>query len=92
MNDESPTTAAAYLTIGQVVKLATDSQGIGPSSSSVRQYTEDGLLQATRDSTGRLLFKHDTPSKALAIYKARKARHGNTGPSRRIAVAVGTAE
>lgn len=64
------------------VRMATDTRNSlfhGPSASTIKNYVDQGLLPALRDSTGRLLFRRSDAKRALAIYWARKRRHGAVG-------------
>jgi hypothetical protein len=79
MDDEDSST---FITITMLMRLASDGHGAGPSSAAIRNYVSSGVLRASRDSTGRLLFRRSDAPKALQIYQARKARHGLTGPQR----------
>jgi DNA-binding transcriptional MerR regulator len=79
MNVDTFDSDSAVLTIGALKSLAVDEYGNGPSAGAIRTYVNDGLLSATRDSSGRLLFRRSDARRVLQIYAARRARHGATG-------------
>jgi hypothetical protein len=79
LNNSTSNDDPAVLAITALVRLATDTDGSGPSAGAIRNYVIQGLLQVAQDSTGRLLFRRSDAKKALQIYQARKARHGATG-------------
>ena len=72
-----------FITMGTLLRLASDEHGRGPSNATVHHYVRDGLLHPAKDSTGRLLFKRSDAATVRQIYQARIARHGATGRNRR---------
>jgi hypothetical protein len=70
----SAVAAAHLLRMTAFVRLAVDEHGRGPSSRTIQNYVQDGVLPAMRDSDGRLLFRASDARTAVQIYHARKAR------------------
>jgi hypothetical protein len=79
--DKGPTDDG-LITIGTLLRLASDEHGRGPSGCTVHGYVKDKLLHPLKDSTGRLLFKRSDAATVKQIYQARIARHGLTGRNR----------
>jgi hypothetical protein len=75
------------ITMGMLLRLASDEHGRGPSNATVHHYVRDGLIHPAKGSTGRLLFKRSDAVIARQIYWERKKRHGAVGRPKQIAQA-----